>query len=112
MPRWMTVLATFVSIVLAACGTEAVPEAPGDGPASEVNCEVAFDEIEPGDTLTRLENNLRALDATIERCPDLATWTEMAQQELPEVDLSGAEDFIAARCEANPDLAETVLCEG
>lgn len=109
MVRWIALL---TALLLAACGGEALPEAPGEGSASRANCEVAFDEIAAGETLTRLENNLRAFDATIERCPSFDVWAEMAQEKLPEVDLSNAEEFIAARCEANEALAETILCQG
>lgn len=100
-----------IALVLAGCGGEAIPEAPGEGPASRANCEVAFDQIAAGETVTRLENNLRAFDATIERCPSFDVWAEMAQEKLPEVDLSNAEEFIAARCDMNDALAEAILCQ-
>lgn len=110
----MRPLITFLAIafVLAACGTETVPEAPGEGVPSRANCEVAFQQIETGTTIERLESNVRALDATIEDCPSVDVWIEFAGEHLPDVDMTDAEAFLAARCDDNPDLAETVLCEG
>ena len=106
-------LRTLGSLLLASVLTACGSEAPADEPAtaSRVNCEVAFQQIdEDARSMPRLEANVRALDSTIEQCPTVEDWIEVATEELPDVDLSDAEAFLAARCEET-QLAETVLCE-
>lgn len=104
-------LLTVVTLLLAACGGA---QTPADEPAtaSRANCETAFQQIDAeAETMQRLEMNVQALDSTVEQCPTVEDWIEVATDQLPDVDLSNAESFLAARCAENPQLADSVLCQ-
>lgn len=106
-----TIGSLLVLTLLVACGAESPAGEPAT--ASRANCEVAFQQIEAeAQSMERLEANVRALDSTIEQCPSVEDWIDVATDQLPNVDLSNAESFLAARCAENTQLADSVLCQG
>jgi hypothetical protein len=50
------------------------------------------------------------LDETIASCGDVSEWTTAVQTAVPDIDLSQAEAFLAARCAANATLASSPIC--
>jgi hypothetical protein len=50
------------------------------------------------------------LDTTISSCATVAEWVAAAQTALPDIDMSNAQAFLAARCIENTTLASTAIC--
>jgi hypothetical protein len=50
------------------------------------------------------------LDETIASCGDVNEWTTAVQTAVPDLDLTQAETFLAARCAENATLASSPIC--
>jgi hypothetical protein len=108
--------------LLAACNAGATTPSenplPTDGAASTesspmaIGCDESFTSvdltaIDSADDLLALTDEL---DATITECADVDEWLASAQSAVPDLDLTQAETFLAARCDASPTLASTPIC--
>jgi flagellin-like hook-associated protein FlgL len=89
---------------------DASMDATSDG-AMAMDCADAFDELaaEDVDSLSDLTAVTDELDDTIEACDSVEEWLDEAEQRLPDVDLTGAESFLEARCE-EAELSDSLLC--
>jgi hypothetical protein len=87
-----------------AASTESSPMAMG---CDESFTSVDLTAIDSADDVLALTDEL---DATITDCADVDEWLARAQAEVPDLDLTQAETFLAARCAASPALASTAIC--
>jgi hypothetical protein len=83
------------------------------GTDTAVACEDAFAGLDLTDLagLSSLDAASDLLDDTIAGCGSVAEWQAKAEAVMPLVDLETAETFLAARCDANPTLATSAVCE-
>jgi hypothetical protein len=81
--------------------------------ATGMTCQEAFTSI--GVTslegMTSLDSASDALDDTIAACGDVTEWQTALTTLVPGVDVTDAETFLAARCDANDLIDDSPICE-
>jgi hypothetical protein len=126
--RTLLAVGALLALLLAACSTNtgsttsptpteammASPDAmatPADS-GMAMTCSEAFTSISASDlaSISSLSSGQALLDGTIQSCSTVDDWKSAAQNVLPALDLSTAEDFLKQRCQANAQLSATQLC--
>ena len=78
-----------------------------------MSCDEAFSQLTSSDisSVSDLTALTDELDDTVANCPSLDDWRTAAEDALPNLDLSGVESFLQARCLDADWLSDTVLCQ-
>jgi hypothetical protein len=78
-----------------------------------MTCEEAFAALDLADLagVTSLDSASDLLDDTIASCGSVADWQAELASVLPLVDVSGAEAFLAARCDTNDAIGDSAVCD-
>ncbi len=116
--RKLLAAGAILALLLTACsrGNGALPTGPSMsesiGSAEAMTCSDAFTALSAitVQSITTLDNAGDKLDATIQHCPSVSEWRAGLQAVLPSLDASKAEEFIARRCQGNPELTTALLC--
>jgi hypothetical protein len=81
--------------------------------ATGMTCQEAFTSIDVTslEGMTSLDSASDALDDTIAACGDVTEWQTALTTLVPGVDVTDAETFLAARCDANDLIDDSPICE-
>jgi hypothetical protein len=81
--------------------------------ATSMTCQEAFTSIDVTslEGMTSLDAASDVLDDTIAACGDVTEWQTALTALVPGVDVTGAEAFLAARCDENDLIDDSPICE-
>jgi hypothetical protein len=96
----------------ASTGTDASASADASG-ATSMACQEAFTGIDVTSLagMTSLDSASDVLDDTIAACGDVTEWQTALAALVPDIDVTDAETFLAARCDANDLIDDSPICQ-